>query len=197
MHTRGHSATHVRRQVLFVQGAGEGAHDEWDSKLVASLQAELGADYEVRYPRMPNEDDPHYAAWRPAIEKELAALDDDAILVGHSIGGTMLVNVLAEQWTGSKLGALFLIAAPFVGDGGWPSDEFNSSEDLGLKLPKNAPVHIYHGLEDEEVPPAHADLYASAIPQAKVHRVTGRDHQFNNDLLEVAAEIKSLESKRI
>ena len=43
--------------VLFVQGAGEGVHDDWDRKLVESLRRELGPHYDVRYPRMPNEAD--------------------------------------------------------------------------------------------------------------------------------------------
>ena len=54
----------MTRQVLFVQGGGEGVHDQWDDKLVASLRRELGPGYEVRYPRMPGEDDPHYAPWK-------------------------------------------------------------------------------------------------------------------------------------
>ena len=55
------------RQVLFIQGAGEGTHDEWDDKLVDSLRAELGSGFDVRYPRMPAEDDPTAARWVPAI----------------------------------------------------------------------------------------------------------------------------------
>ena len=43
------------RQILFIQGGGAGAHDEWDDKLVESLRRELGGGYEVRYPRMPGE----------------------------------------------------------------------------------------------------------------------------------------------
>ena len=46
-------------QILFVQGGGEGVHDQWDKKLVDSLGSELGRDYEIRYPLMPNEADPH------------------------------------------------------------------------------------------------------------------------------------------
>ena len=30
------------RQVLFVQGGGEGVHDAWDNRLVDSLGGELG-----------------------------------------------------------------------------------------------------------------------------------------------------------
>jgi predicted alpha/beta hydrolase family esterase len=77
-----------KRQLLFVQGGGAGTHDEWDNALVDSLTRELGPGYEIRYPRMPDEGDPSYATWKPTLESEIAALDDGAIIVGHSIGGT-------------------------------------------------------------------------------------------------------------
>src|SRR4029453_7077564 len=85
------------RQILFIQGGGADVHDAWDDKLVASLKRELGEGYDVRYPRMPDEDDPKFAKWKPAIGREIAGLDEGAVLIGHSIGGTMLVHALAEQ----------------------------------------------------------------------------------------------------
>ena len=121
------------------------------------------------------------------------AFDERAILVGHSIGAAILVNVLAEQPGERTFGAVLLISAPFVGDGGWPSDELKAMHDLGTKLPRAMSVHIYHGLADETAPPSHADLYARAIPQARVHRLPGRDHQLNDDLGVVADEIRSLD----
>src|SRR5690242_20340437 len=99
------------KDVLFVQGAGTGVHDEWDIKLVESLRRELGPRYDIRYPRMPNEADPTFASWRPALEKELASLRDGAVVVGHSVGGTMLINVLAEWAPSVALDAVVLIAA--------------------------------------------------------------------------------------
>jgi predicted alpha/beta hydrolase family esterase len=183
-------------QLLFVQGGGAGTHDEWDDKLVDSLRRELGPSFEIRYPRMPNEDDPTFATWKNALEKEFATLDDDAILVGHSIGGTILINALAETASKPKLRAIFLIAAPFVGKGGWPSDDMNPPTDLGARLPRGVPVYIYHGLEDQTAPPSHSELYARAIPGARIHRLPDRDHQLNNDLTEVAETIKSLDAGR-
>jgi predicted alpha/beta hydrolase family esterase len=174
-------------QLLFVQGGGAEAHDEWDNKLVESLKRELGPNYEIRYPRMPNEDDPAYDAWKGALEKEFATLDDDAILLGHSIGGTILINALAQSQSERTFGAIFLVAAPFVGEGGWPSEDINPMPDLGARLPRDVPVYIYHGLDDATAPPSHAELYARAIPQARVCRLPQRDHQFNNDLSEIAA----------
>src|SRR5690242_395471 len=111
------------KQVLFVQGGGEGAHDRWDDKLVASLENELGSGYSVRYPRMPDEADPHFGAWKAALFSEFTSLEEGAILVGHSLGGAFLIHALAGQLPRARLGGVFLIAAPFIGKGGWPSDE--------------------------------------------------------------------------
>lgn len=177
------------RQILFIQGGGAGAHDEWDDKLCDSLRRELGDGYEVRYPRMPDEDSPSYATWSAAIRREMTALDDGAFVAGHSVGGTILINALAERPPERDLRAIVLIAAPFVGAGGWAGDEFELPHDLGTRLPQGVPVHVFHGLGDETAPPSHADLYARAIPQAQLHRLPGRDHQLDNDLSEVAKTI--------
>jgi pimeloyl-ACP methyl ester carboxylesterase len=52
-------------------------------------------------------------------------------------------------------------------------------------------IHFFHGLEDEIVPPSHLELYARAVPQARTHRLKGRDHQLDDDLSEIAEEISS------
>jgi pimeloyl-ACP methyl ester carboxylesterase len=178
------------RQVLFVQGGGAGAHDEWDDKLVDSLRRHLGDGYDVRYPRMPDEDDPSYSGWSTAIRHEMATLAAGALVVGHSVGGTILVNALAERPPERDLGAIVLVAAPFVGAGGWPGDGWETPHDLGARLPRGVPVHVFQGVQDRTTPPAHADLYAGAIPQAQVHRLSGRDHQLDDDLSEVARTIR-------
>jgi predicted alpha/beta hydrolase family esterase len=92
------------RQILFIQGGGAGAHDEWDDKLVERLRRGLGGEYEVRYPRMPDEGDPSYARWSTAIRREMTGLDDGAVVAGHSVGAAILINTLAEQPLGKELG---------------------------------------------------------------------------------------------
>ena len=174
------------RQILFIQGGGKGVHDEWDNKLFDDLSRELGDGHEVHYPRMPAEDDPSYARWSAAIRREMAGLNDGAVVAGHSVGGTIMIHAIAEQPPEQELAAIVLIAAPFVGEGGWPGDEFQLPSDLGARLPRGVRVHVFHGLDDVTAPPSHADLYARAIPQAQVQRLPGRDHQLNNDLSEVA-----------
>jgi predicted alpha/beta hydrolase family esterase len=180
-------------QILFVQGAGEDVHEQWDNKLVDSLRRELGPGYEVRYPLMPNEADPHVAAWGVALESEIAALQSGAIVVGHSIGGTILLNVLAERAPAVGLGAIVLIAAPFVGHGGWKSDDIEPLRPRRAPAP-GVPVFLYHGDKDTIAPIAHVALYAAAIPHAHVRQLANRDHQLNNDLSEVASDIRELEA---
>src|SRR5258707_4744645 len=140
------------RQILFIQGGGAGAHDEWDDKLVESLRRELGGGYEVSYPCMPDEGDPGYARWSSAIRSEMADLDDGAVVAGHSAGATILVNALAEQPPEKGLAAIVLIAAPFVGPGGWSSDEFELTSDLGALLPPGARVQGFPGPPDDSAP---------------------------------------------
>lgn len=179
-------------QLLFVQGAGEGAHDQWDNKLVENLEGQLGGGYSIHYPRMPNEDDPRYTSWKATLVEESKLLHDGAILVGHSLGGAILLHVLAEERFIFKPRALILIAVPFIGEGGWRSDDIKARTDFAEHLPARLPVFLYHGTEDQIVPFAHVQLYAQAIPQEVLRTVPHRDHQLNNDLSAVAQDIRSL-----
>jgi pimeloyl-ACP methyl ester carboxylesterase len=182
-------------QVLFVQGAGAAVHDAWDNKLVQSLERALGDGYHVLYPRMPNEADPRYRAWKAALLRQFDELNDGAILIGHSIGGTILIHLLAEHPPKRRLQAISLIAAPFIGEGGWPSDEIAPRTDLAERLPAGVPVFLYHGTADDIVPFAHLALYAGLIPRAVVRGLAGRNHQLDNDLSDVARDISSLSAR--
>jgi hypothetical protein len=48
----------MKKQILFIQGARQGAYDK-DKKLLESLQDELRSNYQIYYPKMPNEASPH------------------------------------------------------------------------------------------------------------------------------------------
>lgn len=182
----------MANQVLFVQGGSEGAY-EADSKLVTSLRGRLGADYVVRYPKMPNEDDPGYEAWKNAITGELAAMGSGAILVGHSIGASVLIRAVVGGGIGESLAGVFLLAAPFWHDHDfWCWKEVELPPNAAERIPGGLPVFLYHGRQDEFVPVSHVEMYVRALPQATVRRLDGRNHQLNDDLAEVAQDIMLL-----
>jgi hypothetical protein len=97
----------MTKQVLFVQGGGAGVHDTWDDKPVRSLERELGEEYALIYPRMPDEANPSYPAWKTALLNELARLDVGVIfvrravtLINHkkSFSRTKEQRVLCSSW---------------------------------------------------------------------------------------------------
>jgi pimeloyl-ACP methyl ester carboxylesterase len=105
-----------KRQVLFIHGGGDGGY-EADAELAASLQRSLGTGYEVRYPRMPEEPPPDFG-WGHKIGSEIAAIEGEALLVGHSLGASMLLKYLSENRIASPIRGIFLIATPW-----WSGDE--------------------------------------------------------------------------
>jgi predicted alpha/beta hydrolase family esterase len=187
----------MKKYVLFIHGAGEGAYEE-DGFLAASLQKSLDSAYEVRYPKMVNEESPEYADWKAQIASELAALDGEVILVGHSVGGSVLLKYLSNAPVERPVAGLFLLAAPYWGeDEFWSWDEVRLPQDVSAKLSGIPRIFFYHSRDDEIVPFAHLALYAAKLPQATIREFDGRGHQFGNDLADVAEDITKAETKEI
>jgi predicted alpha/beta hydrolase family esterase len=181
----------MKKQVLFIHGGGQGAYEE-DKKMAANLRDALGAVYAVRCPRMPNEDRPEYEAWKNQIAKEITALEGEVILVGHSLGGSILIKYLSEEKVEKPIAGIFLIAPPYWGAEDWEVGEYELRKDFETKLRKGLPVFFYHSCDDEWVLFAHLALYTAKLPRATIHEFGGRGHQFNNDLSEVARDISRL-----
>jgi uncharacterized protein len=181
----------MKKHVLFVHGGGEGAYEE-DKKLAANLRDVLGTAYDVRYSKMPDEDSPEYEAWKNQIAKELGALDGEVLLVGHSLGGSVLLKYLSEESVEKPVAGIFLIAPPYWGAEDWRVSEYELQENFASKLPEELPMFFYHSRDDEWVPFAHLTLYEEKLPRAIIHKFDGRGHQFNNNLSEVARDIKRL-----
>lgn len=180
----------MKKQVLFIHGAGEGAY-EADKPLAVSLQAELGPAYQVHYPRMRDEESPEYTDWKAHVTSELATLNGEVTLVGHSVGGSVLIKYLSEQPVEKPIDCLILLAAPYWGaDDFWKWDAAQLPEDAAAKLASIPRIFIYHSRDDATVPFGHLALYAARLPRATIREVDQRGHQFANDLADVAEDIR-------
>jgi predicted alpha/beta hydrolase family esterase len=180
----------VRTPVVFIQGGGEGAHEE-DELLAASLRKALGAEYDVRYPRMPGESNSTMRTWKVKIARELEALDGEVILVGHSVGGAALLKYLSEENAEKAMAGLFLLAAPSWDDENWNFDDLRLPRDLAATLSRVPRIFLYHNRDDEIVPFRHLALHAARLPRAVVREGDRGGHQFGNDLANVASDIKA------
>jgi uncharacterized protein len=180
----------MQNLVLFIQGGGTGAYAE-DRHLSESLQRALGAEYQVQYPQMPDEENCPYPEWKAQIDARLSAATGAVALVGHSVGGSVLLKYLCDQRPKAPVAGLFVIAAPYWGaDADWRWDDVALPLDAAAKLAGTWPLILYHSRDDETVPFAHLALYAAKLPRATIQTFDGRGHQFDNDLHEVAADIR-------
>jgi predicted alpha/beta hydrolase family esterase len=188
----------VTKQVLFIQGAGEGAYDE-DQKLAESLQQSLGTGYAVVYPAMPSEDDAPPEQWQQLIDKELAAMPGPVVLVGHSVGASVILRWLSERKADAPITGIFLLASPYWGGDGWRYEGYEKlalPDGFAASLPTGISIALYHCRDDEVVPFEHLSLYTRMLPQARIQACDAGGHQFNNDLSAVAKDIKSLHNTR-
>jgi uncharacterized protein len=177
--------------IVFIQGGGAGAH-EADAKLARSLGLELGDEFPVDFPMMPDQGDPDYDRWQPVIAEAISRASAPAVVVGHSLGGYFLIRYLSSERIEAPIAAVCIIAAPFPsGDPDWVFEGFELPDRFGERLPEDAAVLLYASEDDDTIPFAHRDLYAAAIPGA-VKRTTFGGHQLGNDLAMVADDIRRI-----
>src|SRR5687768_1201425 len=118
----------MKKQVLFIQGGGSEEDYTADAKLVESLQKVLGEEYVVHYPSLPSDESAPDFGRIKQIEKELSSINGEVLLVGHSLGASMLLRFLSEKRTEKKIAGVFLISTPY-----WSGDE---DWKQGLKIAK-------------------------------------------------------------
>jgi hypothetical protein len=178
--------------VLFIQGAGSGANAE-DALLADSLRTELGHGFVVRYPAMIDEDDAELDPWSRQIDSEIASLDGDVIVVGHSVGASIVAKHLSETTLDPRIVGIFLLATAFWGgDGIWTWEEGKLERSAAEHLSQRISVFLYHCEDDEVVPFSHLQRNAAYLVGATVRALPTGGHQFDNDLAVVARDIRAI-----
>jgi predicted alpha/beta hydrolase family esterase len=181
----------ARGQILFLHSAGPQGRGEGSDRFLATLERELCTEYELRAPKMPDPDAPAFDSWRERLEPELRALGDGALLVGHSLGGSVLLKVLSEAGRFPAIAGLFLVATPFWSARGWKVDEFVLREDFAERLPEIPRVFLYHSRDDDTVPFDHLELYARALPHATVRPLDAFGHVFEAPCPALLSDIRA------
>lgn len=182
----------MTQQIFFLHSAGPQGPHEGSSDFIAWLKKELEPDFELLHPMMPHPDEPDYGPWKGKLKGELARLQGDLILMGHSLGSSVLLKYLAEERLRNPVRGMFLVATPF-----WGGDsDFALPKNFGSKLPEISDLFFYQSKDDPVVPLAHVALYAKELPRATVRVVEGNEHEFKSGLPQLVADLRGLSSRR-
>ena len=199
----------MKKQVLFVHGAEafskydtfieylkQETVDPYETKVKRwhqRLGDNLGDDYEVFLPSMPNSENAKYLEWKIWFEKYIPFLHDGVILIGHSQGGYFLAKYLTENLFPVVIKALYLVAAPFEPDDFGMEDggDFNfDTSKVSLLQERAQNVIIFHSKDDFVVPFAHACKYKDALQNATLFLLEDRVHFWQESFPEIIEDIQ-------
>lgn len=141
-----------------------------------SLQEELGEDYEVFVPKMPNITNARYGEWKIWFEKVISMLDGNIILIGHSLGGVFLAKYLNENNVSKKVKATILIAAPYNNEINESLGEFKIVSPLNKFADQAGEVYLLQSKDDPVVSFGEFDKYKKSLPNAKTLVLDGMGH---------------------
>ncbi len=164
-------------------------------KWPSTLRTELGDEYEVFMPEMPNKLNAQYKEWQIWFERHFEHVHDDVILVGWSLGGYFLAKYLIENNPPFKIKALFLLAAPFeskdLGDEDCQSFSFDVDR-VGELAKKADNITIFHSKDDFLVPYDHALKYKAQLPTAELVTFEDKNHFLIAELPELLDRVRGL-----
>lgn len=161
------------------------------------LRTELGSEYEVYMPTMPNKFNARYEEWAIWFERYLELAQDGVVLIGWSLGGMFLAKYLSETPLKKQVQALYLLAAPggeYRGEAGQGGDCLAFRPDreavsrLGTRIPH---IEIWHSEDDFVVPHTEAAWYGACIQEAKIVIFKDKNHFLLPELPELTASLRS------
>jgi uncharacterized protein len=183
----------MKKQILFIHCAGTQGDGQGSYYLANHLQDALRGDHDVFCPIMPDSDSPQYLSWRDKLEKQLKALQGEVMLVGHSLGGSVLLKYLSEEQYRLTVTGLFLAAAPYWGiDEDWQNDEYVLKKHFSSELVRIPRIYLYHSRDDDVVPFKHLQHYAQNIPHAAIRELDHCGHYFRSGLPELINDIRNI-----
>lgn len=173
-------------------------HNEPSKRWHKDLVNDLGNDWEVIKPAMPNSENSKYEEWKIWFERHFDFLQEEVVLIGHSQGGMFLTKYLIENSTPFNISKLFLVGSihdsyvPFNGsleDGG---DFGFDAEKVPALADKVKKIYILHSKDDFIVPFEQGEALAKALPNAEFMVFEDKNHFLIEEFPELIQKIKGL-----
>lgn len=156
------------------------------------LQQNLGDEYQVLLPSMPNSTNARYSEWATWFKHFSELANKDCILVGHSLGAIFLAKYLSENEFPVPIKATILVAAPYDDESGEDLTDFKIESMSELFTKQAGDVTFFFGLDDPAVPITEMPKYQAQVPDAKYVVLEAPDHFARPDFPEVLECIRSV-----
>jgi len=97
----------MQRHVLIFHGTGGHPKENWFPWLKEKLEDE---GYKVEVPQLPTPENQSLESWLKVLKKYQKYINQDTVIIGHSLGGLFLLRVLERL--DSPIKTAFFVAAP-------------------------------------------------------------------------------------
>ncbi|MEF3692075.1 MAG: alpha/beta fold hydrolase [Candidatus Moraniibacteriota bacterium] len=160
-------------------------------KWIDNLHKKLSGEYQIFAPHMPNKQNADYEEWKIWFEKMIPFINNEVIMIGHSLGGIFLAKYLSENTYPKKIKKLILVAPPHSETPEIGS--FKLGEDLSNISAQCKDIHLFQSTDDPVVPANEAQLYKKDLPEINLHIFEDRGHFNQESFPEIIKLIKAMD----
>ena len=133
--------------------------------------------FDVVIPELPDPENPDRDAWTKAVLDAAAPIDDQTIIVGHSLGGATALRFLEAAEARSTPHAMVLIATPWMIRDERFRGFFLSELDFEVLMWRASKFAVIHAKDDPVIPIEHGRKYAAALHARFVETESGGHFQ--------------------
>ena len=156
------------------------------------LQSDLGSEYQVLTPSMPNSSNAVYGEWKLWFEHISGLFQDNCILIGHSLGAVFLAKYLSEQTLPVKVKATILVATPYDDESKEDLTDFKI-KTLSSRLTRQAGrLVFFNGNDDPVISSADLLKYQTQVPSAEFIILPASDHFVRAEFPELLNLLKNI-----
>jgi uncharacterized protein len=181
-------------KILLIHGFKSSPSGEFFPWLADSLR-NLG--HEVSIPELPDADAPDPEAWTKALLDEMPIVDDETIILGHSLGGAQALRYLEAAEARSTPKACILISTPWMIRADELRGFFMSELDFDVLMWKASRFSVIHSADDKIIPFDHAQKYAKALQANLIECNEGEGHFQGKEYACILNEVKRLIDEEI
>lgn len=132
--------------------------------------------HDVFAPDLPNPETPDPEEWTKALVESVGPIDDETIVVGHSLGAAAALRFLEAAEAYSTPKACVLISPPWMIRSDDLRGFFLSELDFDVLMWKASKFVIIHSKDDDKIPFDHAQKYADVLHATLIERDKGEGH---------------------